>query len=318
MPNSPAGCLLKEAGSWLSAPSDAFIVGLKELPADVSGPLIHRHIFFGHCYKGQEGSAGLLGRFVAGKGALLDMEYLSDSGGRRVAAFGFMAGFCGAALGIEAWCQQKLDQKTPLGRINSYESDQLLIAHLQTRLAQVGPLSSLKIIVLGALGRCGSGACALFERCGLPSENITRWDLAETKKGGPFRELLEYDILVNCIYLTEKIPPFLTDALLPLKSRRLCVVVDVSCDTTNPNNPLPFCKVSTTFSRPVERVFAGGEQRPLDVITIDHLPSLLPVESSERFASDLLPTLLELKNLETSDVWQRNIQLYQKFAHPFL
>ena len=28
------------------------------------------------------------------------------------------------------------------------------------------------------------------------------------------------------------------------------VIVDVSCDTTNPNNPLPFCNKSTTFENP--------------------------------------------------------------------
>lgn len=33
--------------------------------------------------------------------------------------------------------------------------------------------------------------------------SIAEWDLDETKAGGPFKEILDYDILVNCILLTE-------------------------------------------------------------------------------------------------------------------
>ena len=32
---------------------------------------------------------------------------------------------------------------------------------------------------------------------------IAEWDLDETKLGGPFKEILDYDILVNCILLME-------------------------------------------------------------------------------------------------------------------
>ena len=36
--------------------------------------------------------------------------------------------------------------------------------------------------------------------------------------------------------------------------RKLGVVVDVSCDPNNPNNPLPFYDSATTFDQPCERV----------------------------------------------------------------
>lgn len=42
---------------------------------------------------------------------------------------------------------------------------------------------------------------------------------------------------------------------------------------------------------------------PLSVISIDHLPTLLPREASEQFSSDLLPSLLELPNRQTARVW---------------
>lgn len=38
------------SGSWTSAPKDAFIVGLKELP-ESDDPVTHRHIFYAHAYK---------------------------------------------------------------------------------------------------------------------------------------------------------------------------------------------------------------------------------------------------------------------------
>jgi saccharopine dehydrogenase (NAD+, L-lysine-forming) len=76
--------------------------------------------------------------------------------------------------------------------------------------------------------------------------------LDETAKGGPFQEILDVDIFVNCIYLTTRIPPFLTEEQIGSggKTRRLRVVVDVSCDTTNPNNPIPIYSTNTTFLEP--------------------------------------------------------------------
>ena len=37
-------------GSWVGAPKDAYILGLKELPFCMD-PISNRHIFFAHAYK---------------------------------------------------------------------------------------------------------------------------------------------------------------------------------------------------------------------------------------------------------------------------
>lgn len=42
---------------------------------------------------------------------------------------------------------------------------------------------------------------------------------------------------------------------------------------------------------------------PLSVISIDHLPSLLPREASEAFSTALLPSLMSLKDRKTTPVW---------------
>ena len=50
----------------------------------------------------------------------------------------------------------------------------------------------------------------------------------------------------------------------------------------------------------------------LSVISIDHLPTLLPREASEQFSSDLLPSLLELPNRKTARVWTDAEMLYRE------
>lgn len=51
---------------------------------------------------------------------------------------------------------------------------------------------------------------------------------------------------------------------------------------------------------------------PLDVISIDHLPTLLPRESSDAFSSDLLPSLLELREAEFTRVWADAERLFRE------
>ena len=39
------------------------------------------------------------------------------------------------------------------------------------------------------------------EDVSLHSTHIAKWDMKETQHGGPFEEILQYDIFVNCINL---------------------------------------------------------------------------------------------------------------------
>lgn len=61
-------------------------------------------------------------------------------------------------------------------------------------------------------------------------------------------------------------------------------------------------KINTTFDKPTVPVEVESDP-PLAVISIDHLPSLLPREASEAFSKDLLPHLLQLEDRETAQVW---------------
>ncbi|KNC83818.1 saccharopine dehydrogenase [NAD+, L-lysine-forming] [Sphaeroforma arctica JP610] len=306
------GCTMVEGGTWRTAPSDAYIFGLKELPENDDSPLTHTHIYFGHCFKYQTGWKDLLARFRNGKGVLLDLEFLQDSVGRRVAAFGYMAGYTGTAVGIDVWCNQKLGSGA-LEKVNApYPDADALKKYLKERIDAAVEKGAVlpRVAVIGALGRCGRGACDFATEVGIPEDNIVRWDMNETKGGGPFPQLLDVDILVNCIYLTEKIPPFITTDMLKETSetRKLSVLVDVSCDYTSENNPVPVYTEGTTFSNPTVVVPDVG--KVMEVVAIDHLPTLLPKESSERFGADLLPTLLALPQVKEDEVWCRARKLF--------
>ncbi|KAG8745271.1 Saccharopine dehydrogenase [Ceratobasidium sp. 414] len=307
------GCKLVENNSWPSAPVTTPIIGLKELPLSTS-PLPHTHIQFAHCYKRQTGWADILARFYHGGGTLYDLEFLTDATGRRVAAFGYHAGFAGAAAGALAYAAQA--QGETLGELVPFENEDKMVEKVKSVLGG----KKVRALVIERPGLM-SGLCTLVfssEVDWVFRDDIVKWDMEETAKGGPFREILDVDIFVNCIYLSSRIPPFLTNQQIAAAgdSRRLTVVVDVSCDTTNPYNPVPIYNINTTFDKPTVHVELGSYGGPpLTVISIDHLPTLLPREASEQFSADLLPSLLELPNRQTARVWAEAETLFkQKLA----
>ncbi|RSN12092.1 saccharopine dehydrogenase [Streptomyces sp. WAC 01325] len=278
-----AGCRIAPAGSWVSAPERAVVLGLKELP-DQPAELTHDHIFFGHAYKRQPGAEALLRRLAAGGGTLLDLEYLVDDDGRRLAAFGFWAGYLGAALAV---LQHRRRLTAPLTPLSKDELDALL--------RPVAGDEEFTALVIGALGRSGRGARLGFLTAGIEA---TPWDLAETRAlDRP--ALLAHDVLVNAVLATTPVPPFLREEDLDDPGRRLRTVCDVTVDVGSPLNVLPVYDRTTEWTDPVRRL---RKEPPLDLIAIDNLPSLLPRESSADFSSALLPQLLQF---ETGGPWGR-------------
>ena len=274
-----AGASLAPAGSWVVAPEDAYVVGIKELPEDPAS-LEHRHIYFAHAFKGQSDAVATLQRFRKGGGTLLDIEYLTDEQGKRVVAFGYWAGYVGAALGVLHLADSL---KAPLAPMSKEDLD--------SRLAAAGCEACLALVT-GARGRSGRGAQKALATAGLP---ITRWDRQETRDLHK-QAMLGHDILVNCVVTHTPTTPFVEDADL-VHERRLRVLADVTCDVTGPTNMLPVNTAITTWEEPVRRLDDGHPDlpaAPLDVIAIDNLPSLLPREASEGFSADLTPHLLGL------------------------
>ena len=301
-----AGANIVPSNSWQSAPDHAIIFGLKELPENVE-ILKHRHIMFGHAFKGQSGAAALLKRFKDGGGTLYDIEFLLDKNNSRIAAFGYWAGFAGAAVSLKVWLHQQNNILSGPEKIDVYSGRDELIQDLVNEFhdKNINKYSKPNVIVIGGLGRVGKGATELAKSLDL---DVTVWDIDETKHGGPFPEILDHNIFINCILARPGVPIFVPHSAIN-SQRRLSVISDVSCDPDSPYNPIPIYDAATSFAKPVIRV---TENVPaLDVTAIDNLPSMLPVESSEDFSVQILPTLLELKNIDHGS-WAKSHQIYLK------
>ena len=282
------GCDIAPEGSWETAPNDAIIFGLKELP-ETGTPLRHRHIMFGHAYKGQPSGRILLDRFKAGGGTLYDLEYLTFEDGRRVAAFGYWAGYAGAAVTALALAAQPAEC-APVSTFSSATD----MANSVRDVLKGRPTTAL---IIGALGRVGSGAAALCEAAGI---GVTKWDLAETASGGPFPEILDHDLFFNCILARPGTPVFVP-ASTPTDPRKLRAIGDIACDPDSDFSPIKVYDRTTTWAAPIIRVH---DNPPLDVMAIDNLPSLLPRESSEDYAGQLFAHLATLDQID-HDVWGR-------------
>ncbi len=293
-----AGCGIAPENAWPAAPRDAIIFGLKELPDDGT-PLTHRHIMFGHAFKGQPAGQVLLRRFRAGGGTLYDLEYLVDDAGRRVAAFGYWAGYAGAAVALKCWAAQA--RGGIAGPVAKHPGRQALLDDLAV---QMTGLDRPKVIVIGALGRVGTGASDL---CAAMGVTVTKWDMAETAHGGPFPQVLDHDIFLNCILARPGCPVFVPRGALTAP-RALRVIGDIACDPTSDFSPIKVYDHATDWDAPALRV---ATDPPLDVTAIDNLPSLLPVESSDDYAGQLLPTLLSLSAMDLG-VWGRAKETYDQ------
>ena len=188
------GCTLVDNWTFSSAPLDTPIIGLKELPV-AKDPLPHTHIQFAHCYKEQGGWAEVLDRFHQGGGTLYDLEFLQDESGRRVAAFGFHAGFAGSAVACLALAAQleKTDKSGRLGALEPYPNEDELVREVKLKFQNVRKQlgRNPRALVIGALGRCGRGAVSFLQKAGFEDQDIDKWDMAETSKGGPFKEILD-------------------------------------------------------------------------------------------------------------------------------
>ena len=299
------GCELVPANSWkTNAPEDATILGLKELEEE-DFPLKHRHIFFAHAYKGQDGAEAILNRFKKGGGKLFDLEYLTNSDGRRVAAFGQWAGFAGAALGVDIWAHQQvgIDYNKAV-KLEPFSHSDKMIAHVgkSLRMAETAP----RTLIIGAKGRCGTGAKWLLEALGLEAD---LWGSQDTKDKGPIRDILDYDLMINTALMTKESLPWITPECLKV-NRRLKTISDVSCDPTGPCNPLPIYNQITTMDEPVRKLEGN-----LSLTAIDHLPSLLPKESSQDFSAQLFPHLEKYMagEIEGSS-WERSLEVFYKLT----
>lgn len=289
-----AGCEMVDADGWKTPPENAIILGLKELPDDpeiIKNP----HIFFAHAYKEQAGWKEMLTRFDRGGADLLDIEYMTRENGVRYVAFGYRAGYMGAALALLHWNSKNAGNGDFLNQsLTPFEDADILDETIE----KIGEgAKKPKVLIIGAGGRCGTGASDIFERHGAI---ITKWDREETTNLDR-KALMDHDIMINCAFIKSKQPPFIRKEDIKAGTR-LSIVTDVSCDPFSDFNPIPIYNEPTSWDEPY-LVVNGEGGKSIDLIAIDNLPSLLPRESSEEFAGLMLPELKKLNDRENAQAW---------------
>ena len=144
-----------------------------------------------------------------------------------MAAFGYWAGYAGAAIALLSWAHQVRHPEVTQGPVPVFDSAPDLIQHIKSTVEpaiRANGSQLPRVMVIGALGRCDRGAVDFCLAAGLDQEFIQKWDMAETARGGPFAEIAASDIFINCVYLGLTLtPPFVTFESLSAQERRLRV-----------------------------------------------------------------------------------------------
>lgn len=191
----------------------------------------------------------------------------------------------------------------------AFDSASDLVELVRSSITEALPLDDgeyPRLMIIGALGRCGKGAAECCRAVGIPEKSILKWDMAETSRGGPFPEIIGVDALLNRVYLgAHRVPPFTTLESLSTPERRLRVICDVSCDPNSKNNPLPVYSGYSSFDNPTISASGPLDGPELRIIAIDHLPTMIAREASDEYAGLLLPSLLQLRDREKEGVWTR-------------
>lgn len=288
---------------------------MKGLPAG-DFPLHHIHAHAAHCYRNQTGWEQMLMRFHRGGGLLLDLEFITDDRGQRFVTFGREAGSVGAALGIKTWAHQLAHPSgPPLGAMTMYDSRDSLLKEAKRDLAAGISIAGRvpRIMILGYKGNSGVGAAEFYHDVGIEDSLVTKWGREETEGREDYPEILEHDILTNCVSLFQPVTPFVTHRSLETPGRKLTVISDISNDSHSPNNPLPiYHKATNTDKNPTVGIPTPEGTPPLTIAMIPYLPSLLPKEASESAANGLYVPFRLLNDWKNNRVWKEVQKMYHE------
>ena len=270
-----SGAILVESGSWKKFKHPySLIVGLKEL-ADYQDLDNHNHTYFSHLIKTVN---PLLHFFKNSNSIIYDIEYLVDNLGNRKLAFGFYAGYIGALLGLLHYSNELNNTLKP------WIEEPIWINK-----------NYLKVVVIGYKGRSGQGALSLLNKYKeyIQIDVIGRDD---SKK-----DLHNYDIIINCIFLNEKIDPFITVDDIKNFTRKT-IIVDVSCDPHHEYNPIAIYDKVNTWDNYYTCINSN-----LAIISLNNLPGLWPITTSTYFSNKFVNLLI---NMNENVVWNNSYNYY--------
>lgn len=269
---------------------NGLIIGLKEI-SDLDKLDKHKHIYFSHTFKNQKNSEIILKAFMDSNSIIYDYEYLLDSNNKRIIAFGFYAGLIGCNLGLMQYYYKKILKKN-IKNLRPFSSTKQLLEIIEkTEGIKYIDVINLKIGVIGSNGRCGKGVINVLNYFNLKYDKINKED---SKKN-----LEKYDIIFNCIVLNKDFnETWFDDKTIFNKP---IMIVDISCDYNNSNNPIKIYNESTSWEEPVY-----SYNKYVDIIAINNLPSLLPKDSSNEFSKILVQLLINFNN----SIWENNKNIF--------
>jgi saccharopine dehydrogenase (NAD+, L-lysine-forming) len=267
--------------------NNALIIGIKEMN-ELEKLTNHKHVFFSHSYKKQEGYKNLLSFFSKSSSVIYDFEYFIDSNNKRIISFGFYAGITGGILGM----LQYLEKSTfgiNISNLHYWNTHQEMIKYINPLI-----LKYAKIAIVGGNGNCGTGVKNILD------EFKIKYDIFDKHSNKLL--LKEYDIVYNCITLLENSSEIWFSKCTEFK--KPIIIVDVSCDYLKANNPIQLYNENTTWNNPVY-----SYNNLVDIIAINNLPSLLPKDSSVYFSNKCVELLQEYKQPILGH-WNANEKIY--------
>jgi hypothetical protein len=280
------GCIITNKEWYEPTFKNAIIIGIKELK-DLDKLSNHVHIYFSHTLKHQFNSEKILSKFINSNSKLYDFEYILDDNKKRIIAFGYYSGLVGAILGLKQY-YNKINNIESLSNLKPWLSFEEMINTVKF------PITSVKIAIVGANGRCGNGVKYILDYLKLDYIIIDRnYDITK---------LIEFDIIYNCILLDESYNKVWFDK--NTRFEKNIVISDISCDYSSNNNPIQLYNKSTNW---IEPIYKYNEY--VDIIAIHNLPSLLPKESSDEFSNIFKDLLLDYKN-DSKKYWKNNLSIF--------
>lgn len=293
------------------------LMGIKEVDYQVFIPG-NIYMFFAHVGKKQSYNRKMLQEIMRKKITLIDYEYLTDSAGKRIIAFGRWAGIVGAYNGLRAMGLR--NGSLPLKPAHQCQGKNELFAELKKM--KPGPV---KILVTGG-GRTASGAVETLHALNLPKVTPTSFlenkfdhpvytrldpqDYVKHKQGKPF-DLAHFfshpqqyistfqpyqkvtDLFIACHYWDPRSPYFITSRDMRSSGFRISLIADVSCDI---NGPIASTLRTSTIEDPFYDYNPNTEKEEspfsnpgnVTVMAVDNLPGALPREASQDFGNTLL------------------------------
>lgn len=201
------GCHITKT-NYESAPSNCYILGLKELPNKAKN-YSHSHIYYGDLFE-RTSEMGTLTEFKNQGGCLYDYEYMLGPDNTSVITMSHWAGICGVTVALSVIA------KTPLPVY--FESLNALKNFISGLI-----LSPIKILLIGT-GKVANGAKEIMRLLNF------NYDVGREIKQS-------YDLILNCSSLRKHSSPLLTKESLNQITHPL-LIVDIGIYKINPSGDL--------------------------------------------------------------------------------